>query len=148
MRTQGTANRLGVGGMTIVEAVVALFVFGLFMASACKLIIIAREAAGRAQDHYGAINLAKSRIERLQGFQFLILDQCAETMQYKNRDGSDGDSASAIYRTSTYISNVTVNLKWVMVDVEIRDRVSLDFDGEHEEIVTYVSQPRTLDEIM
>jgi hypothetical protein len=134
--------------MTIVEAVVALFVFGLFMASACKLMIVARESSRRAQDHYAAINVAKSRIERIQGFDFFVLDQCVETRKPKNQDGSDCDFDSAMFLSSTAISNVTPNLKWVRIDIEIKDRVTLEFDGEREEIVTYISQPRTLDEIM
>jgi hypothetical protein len=109
---------------------------------------VARESSRRAQDHYAAINVAKSRIERIQGFDFFVLDQCVETRKPKNQDGSDCDFDSAMFLSSTAISNVTPNLKWVRIDIEIKDRVTLEFDGEREEIVTYISQPRTLDEIM
>lgn len=134
--------------MTIIEGMVALFVFGLFVASACRLIIVSREAVGRSADHYTAISLAKNRLERIQAFDFLILDQCVQTNYYMDRFGNSADTATAPFRSHTSISTVTTNLKHVVVNVEIRNRVTRTFDGDHEEIVTYLSQPRTLDEIM
>lgn len=148
MKRQGYEKAIPRRGVTIVEGVVALFVFGLFIASACKLIVVSREAATRAQDHYAAINLAKNRLERIQGFDFFVLNQCVQTNYYMDRSGNAADPATAKFRSHTSVSGVTTNLKLVVVNVEIKDRVTLEFDGEHEEIVTYLSQPRTLDEIM
>ncbi len=149
MNRIGTKRGLGCQGLSIVEAVVALFLFGMFIASACKLIIVARESSGRATDHYQAICLGKNRIERLQSVDFSQLERCASPVyafgsvtnvipETMDRDGTA--SPEGRFRMTVSITNLTTNLKWVMVNIEIRDRVSMNFEGEYEEVVTMLSK--------
>jgi hypothetical protein len=123
---------------------VALLLFGLFIAGACRLIVTARETASRASDHYAAISLAKARVERILTFGFSQLDLMKQSNDPMDEYGNPVPAAEARFRMSTSVSSVTTNLKVVTVAMEIKDRITLTFDGEREEITTMISEPKII----
>jgi type II secretory pathway pseudopilin PulG len=132
-----------VEGMTIVEAVVAIVLFGIFIATATRVLISARESTGQAQDHYKAICLGKNRIERLQTSDFSLLEgwQTVGTGEVLDQEGNP--TADGNFRLTVAVTSVTATLKYVLVTVKIRDRDTLEFDDEKEGIVTMLSNQRT-----
>jgi Tfp pilus assembly protein PilV len=145
MRTKHIEVSRGVrGGFGIVEAMVALLLFGVFIAGACRLIVTARETASRATDHYTAIALAKSRIERIQTFSFSQLDMMGQSNEPLNENGDPVPTGDARFRMSTVVSAVTTNLKMVRVTMDIKDRFTLQFDGENEVITAMISEQKII----
>ena len=124
-------------GVTMVESVVALFVFGMFMSGACDLVAVTRQAMDRAQLRYAAVNLAKSRAERVMGFAFDQVNQCVMNQVVVDAGGAP-DSAGA-FRLSTSITQVSPVLKQITVHVDIRNRRTTKFDCESQEIISYVN---------
>lgn len=122
--------------MTLVETAVALAIFAMCIGGMCALIVVSKRLSDQARWHYTAINLAKSRLERARALPFESLEMLVENQTGVNASGftdSDGD-----YRRSTYVNEIKSGLlKEIVVVVEIRDRRTLDFEGEHEEIRSY-----------
>ena len=58
------------GGFTLVEVMVALFIFGIVVAGMCRLLVVVKETADRARDHYVAVNIGKNRVERARAYEF------------------------------------------------------------------------------
>jgi len=145
MRTKHIAVSRSVrGGFGIVEAMVSLLLFGLFIAGACRLIVATRETVSRASDHYAAISLAKARVERILTFGFSQLEMMKQSNEPLDEYGNPVPPAEARFKMSTAVSSVTTNLKMVTVTMDIKDRITLEFDGEREELVTMISEPKII----
>jgi hypothetical protein len=78
--------------------------------------------------------LAKNRLERARTFEFDNLDEFEETAAPVDVNGLDVSGSDYRFQRTTTISSVAVNLKEIIVMVEIRDRVSLAFEGEAESV--------------
>ena len=120
-------------GLTLVEAVVAIMLFGICIAGACRLVMMTREMSDRARSHYTASNLGKNRLEKARAFGFEDLAIMEEVNTVVN--GSGLPNANGKYRRSTFVTNVTEQLKEIRVTVEIKDRETLNF-GPAEEVVS------------
>lgn len=134
------------GGFGIVEAMVALLMFGAFIAGACNLILVSRESVARATDNYTAITLAHARLERLQTYSFDQLVDMAQTndpSQVNQLMDEYGNPTTLLdlakYRMSTEVSIVKSNLVMVTVTTDIKSRVILDFDGKNQYLTTMLS---------
>lgn len=55
-------------GMTILEVVIALICFAVAIGAMSSLTYSVRQSSDIARDHYIAVNLAKSRIERMKTY--------------------------------------------------------------------------------
>lgn len=123
--------------MTIIETVVALFIFALCMAGACAVVVKAREVADSSRLHYTAVNLARNRIEQARSFDFKDLPYLRESSTVVGIKGSP--DAKGDFRRTTLVSNVTTNLAQVTVTVEIKNRYTTRFDGKNETVSTYLA---------
>jgi hypothetical protein len=129
--------------MTIVEAVIAILLFGLFIATACRVLISSRESTGRAKDHHLAICLGKNRIERLQVADFSQLESWTTVGDGEVLDQEGNPTPQGNFRLRVAVTSLTATLKSVVTTVEIKDRETLAFDGEYEQITTMLSDQRT-----
>jgi Tfp pilus assembly protein PilV len=137
--------RLGNNGFTIVETAVALAIFALCIGGMCALIVTGKQLRDQARWHYTAVNLAKNRLERARALPFESLDVLKESNIRVNRSGFP--DAGGNYRRTTYVNEVKTDLlKELVVIVEIKDRRSLEFEGEQEELRSYFADYVTPDE--
>lgn len=122
-------------GITLVESVVAVCLFGLFIAGACQLVVSAKQTADRARKRYAAVNMARNRIERLNTYPFDEMDMAIEHKLVVGDQGifdPQGD-----FQVTTEVSPVTDKLKLITVTVAIRHGVTRKFDKEKQVVVTY-----------
>jgi len=129
-------------GMTLVETMMALLIFAICISGICKLVLMSREAGDRARDHYTAVSIAKSRLERMRVAAFGELATFAESDVIVDYAGSA--SANGHYQRTTTISDVMGTLKQATVAVGIRNRVTRRFDGSEEAATTYFVDLQTV----
>jgi len=124
-------------GTTLVEVVVGLFIFGLFVAGMCRLLVLVNESADRARDHYVAVNIAKNRIERARAFDF---NQLTSVFTENNVlvDVNGQPAVDTNFRRSTQITPAGTNLVEMVVTVDIRNRKTWAFNGPSEQVRTYI----------
>lgn len=125
-------------GLTLVESIVAICIFGIAIAGMCALVVSARELSNRARLHYTAINIAKNRLEKARTLNFSMLDLFQENGVVVDYNGNP-DSNGA-FKRSTVISNVATNLVEITITVDIRNRVTLEFAGENEILHSYLTE--------
>jgi prepilin-type N-terminal cleavage/methylation domain-containing protein len=119
-------------GLTLIEVIIAIAIFAVFVGGACAVVIAARQLNELARDRYIAVNLAKNRLERARTFPF---DQLSSFDESNVQIDSVGDpSNNGNYRRSTTVSNVSASLIEMSVAVEIRDRKTLQFEGQAETV--------------
>jgi prepilin-type N-terminal cleavage/methylation domain-containing protein len=142
--TPGVAE-LGAGklrrGVTLIESVVSLSLFAVFMSSTCSLIVVTKQTCDRARMRYHAVNIAKNRIERVAAFEFDQMSLCVQGGIVV--DGTGGIDANGDYRLTTAVTPVGPGLSQVAVTVQIRNRRTMLFDGEEQVITSYLSDLRT-----
>ena len=124
-------------GATLVEVVVGLFIFGLFVVGMCRLLILVNESGDRARDHYVAINIAKNRIERARAFDYNQLT-AVFTESEVTVDVNGQPTADTNFRRSTQIGSSGTNLVQMVVTVDIRNRRTWAFDGPSEQLRTHI----------
>lgn len=126
-------------GTTIVETVVALSIFAVFMAGAGKLLLAHRGIADMAREHYTAVNIAKNRVELARTFSFEALSGFGENDVLTDAFGEPTAAGAGNYRRSTSINLVTNNLMELTVNVDIRNHRTWEFDGAHQEVKSFIS---------
>ena len=129
------ARRTSRSGMTLVETIVALCILSMCIGGICALIVSARELSDRARSHYTAVNIAKNRLERASALGFDQLPDFHEADVVVDHSGNP--AAYGHYRRSTTVLEAGTNLRELVVAVEIRNRLSTDFDGEIETVSSY-----------
>ena len=122
-------------GVSIVEVVIALAIFGIAIGAACGLVVGARTLSDSARDHYTAINLAKNRLERAGALGYDVLPLFEESATVIDKDGNPDPNGN--FRRTTIVTDVRSNLRELTVIVEIRNRSTLQFGGEAETLKTY-----------
>jgi type II secretory pathway pseudopilin PulG len=125
-------------GIVIVEMLVALVVFAIFVAGACKLLVSHRQMSDMARAHYTAVNIAKNRLELVRSFEFGQVDGFLEDKVEVDASGAPAELAD--YRRSTSVIGVSSNIYELAVTVEIRDRKTLQFSGRQEELTTFFAE--------
>ena len=119
-------------GMTLVEVVVALFIFALVTAGMMKLMSVVSESSDRAREHYQAVNICKNRIERARSFDFAQIHTFEEDKVLVDKNGQPADDAN--FRRTTVVNEIGTNLVEMIVTVEIRNRKTWEFDGVSEHV--------------
>lgn len=137
-QTAGSKRSTSRAGTSIVEALVALLVFALFVSGACKLLLSHRQLSDMARAHYQAANIAKNRMELVRTFDFDQLERFSESYTLINTSGTRTQNGN--FRRSTSMRKLSGNLIELTIKVEIKDRKSLEFDGGEEEVVTYIAR--------
>ncbi|NQT93987.1 MAG: prepilin-type N-terminal cleavage/methylation domain-containing protein [Lentisphaerae bacterium] len=133
----GASANCGRRGMSLVETMVALVVFGICIGGICALVVHSKGTSDLARDHYTAVNLAKNRIERAKEFGFDDLYSFLESDVVIDRSGNPSDGGR--FRRTTLILTAEENVSEVVVTVEVRSRISSSFEGENEEVRTYIA---------
>ncbi|MFC1453380.1 prepilin-type N-terminal cleavage/methylation domain-containing protein [Verrucomicrobiota bacterium] len=134
----GSAGDRYCQGVTLVEVVVALFIFGILIAGMCQLLTMINEGSDRAREHYTAINIAKNRIERARVMEWDELPFLSETNVPVTASGAP-TMQQGNYRRSTIVTSVTYNLIQVAVTVDIRNRKTRQFDGNGETVQSLIA---------
>jgi hypothetical protein len=125
----GVAN----SGFTLVEAVISAMLLALAIAGSYMLIAQTGRLIRGARNHYVAVNVAKSRVERARGFQYSDLWLLRETNLVVDYNGVPLSAGE--YRRSTIVNtNYQPNLTLVTVDVEMRNQKTQLFVGEKESV--------------
>ncbi len=124
-------------GLSLIETIVAVLVFAIVISGSCGLIVQGKQLSDIARAHYTAVNLCKNRLEKARTFDFDQLDLFAEANVVVNASGSPDYRAQ--YRRSTTVTEINSNLVQFNVVVEIRNRVTLAFDGEQETLSSYIA---------
>jgi prepilin-type N-terminal cleavage/methylation domain-containing protein len=125
-------------GMTLIEVVIAVFIFGIVIGGACRLVVQTRQSMDNARSHYIAVNIAKNRLEKGRTFGF---DQLAVFSEDDIViDSSGAADSGGDYRRTTVVLDATSNLVEMIVTVEIRDKITRQFSSRKSETVrTYFS---------
>ncbi|MFO7870732.1 MAG: prepilin-type N-terminal cleavage/methylation domain-containing protein [Kiritimatiellia bacterium] len=122
-------------GMTLVEVMIAVVLFGICIAGIAGVVVVAQQTNDRARSHYIAVNIAKNRLERGRTFGFDQLSLLAEDKTVVDTNGNPDNDGN--YRRTTTLAAVKPNLIEVTVEVEIRNRKTLGFEGENETVKSY-----------
>lgn len=125
-------------GVTLVEGVVALFLFAMTVACACEVILVTRRTCDRARARYTAVNMAKNRLEHVLAFNYHVVEFLEVDNIVVDRNGAP--DAEGDYRISTVVMEVAPSLKQVTIRVDIRNHRTMDFDGETQKLSSYVSR--------
>lgn len=123
-------RRTGKLGMTVMEAMMAVFILAMGVAGIAGLIVQTVKLTDMARAHYVAVNIGKNRLERARVMPYSDLESLIEDKTRVNVSG-DPDVAGD-YRRTTTVTNVTENLKELVVTVAVWDRVNLVFTNESE----------------
>ena len=124
-------------GVTIVEVLVALVLFALFIAGAGKVLLSNRSLADVTREHYTAVNIAKNRIELARTISFGELPDFYENNLLVDLSGDPLTGNTGRYRRSTDVV-LTNNVAELTVTVEIRDHRTLLFDSE-EQVKSFIA---------
>lgn len=129
-------------GATIVETLVALSIFALFVAGAAKVIVMQSKITDKSQAHFIAINIAKNQIEQVRNLrrsdfsQILLLQETGTRVNEKGEADPNGQ-----FSRITTIQRDARNDFLIEVEVRVNliNRVTLNFDGEHEVLKSYIA---------
>lgn len=122
-------------GSTLIEATVALGLFAVFIGGACKLFLSHQQLTEASRSRYQAINLAKNRLELVRSFDFN--QRAAFLEDHVVVDSKGVPNRSGHYRRSTSATMISSNIIELAVTVQVKDRVSMEFDGAEETIKGY-----------
>lgn len=107
------------------------------VAGLCSLAVTSKQILDTSRDHYIAVNLAKNRIERVKTFNF---DELELFNEVKTRlDESGAPQANGSYSRATTVTNVTDNMKEVIVTISIKNRKSLKYAPGQQTVRTYIA---------
>ena len=128
-------NRTYQRGFTLTEVMVASLILGLFMVGCYKMVTGALWMNQQARDHYVAVNLADTRLERARNLQYASYGSLAETQLVMAADGTP--DVSGPFRRSTLVNtNYGTILTEFVVQVDIRNHQTGRFDGANETLAT------------
>ena len=119
----------------MVEALVAIMLFAMFITGAAKLLLSHRQMTDMARAHYTAINIAKNRLELVRSFDH---DQRGDFEEDKVLiNGTGLPDMNGNYRRTTIFTEVSSNIIEIAINVDIRDRKTLRFDGRNETLKSF-----------
>ena len=124
-------------GFTLVETLTALLIMAMAVAGLCSLALTSKQILDTSRDHYVAVNLAKNRIERVKTFSFDELELFGEAGTLLDNAGAPDVNGS--YSRATTVTNITDNMKEVIVTISIKNRKSLLYAPGQQTVRTYVA---------
>jgi len=138
-KKQGNKNkRKSCAGVVMVEALVSLVLFAIFITGGCKLLLAHRQLTDMARAHYTAANIAKNHLELIRSFDYSQRGDFAETGILVNEAGLVDSSRR--FRRNTVYNPASSNIIEIAVIVEIMDRKTLDFTGRSETLRSYYAE--------
>lgn len=127
-------------GMTIIEVLVAMSLFAMFIVGASSLMLMVRKLSDVSRSHYQAVNIAKNRIEQVRNLRRADYNQIPMAVENGVRVDDRGEpSPTGKFRRTTIITEKTPNLIEIGVRVDILNRNTLTFDGEHEFLQSFIA---------
>ena len=117
----------------MVESVVSVAILALVIAGSYMLMVRTSTVLRVARNHYVALNLCKSRVERARNFAYEDLSLLVETNLVVNDDGTSL-SSGAFRRTTSVNPNYRSGLTLLTVRTEIRNIKTQTFKGEDESV--------------
>lgn len=129
----------GKKGFTLVEVMVSMLLFALFIGGALGLLSQTMQSHYLVRDRTEATNLAWSRVERASNIEFTALSELAESGTRINRSGLPDDEGE--FLRTTIITPLSGALDAVQIRVEVLNlnRRRGDFSGSPEVIETILS---------
>jgi prepilin-type N-terminal cleavage/methylation domain-containing protein len=124
-------------GFTLVETMTALLIMAMAVAGLCSLALTSKQILDTSRDHYVAVNLAKNRIERVKTFAFDELDLFGEAGT--RLDSAGAPDPNGFYSRATSVTNITDNMKEVIVTISIKNRKSLKYAPGQQTVRTYIA---------
>ena len=138
MRAQRGKSKRGESGATLLEVLVAVMILGLCASGLFSIVTLGWRMSNQAHSHYAAINVAKNRIEKAIGTDFILLDTFAEDSILVDEAGLT-NAAGKLRRTTTILTNISPRMAEITVRVDIRNPRSGVFSGENESLTTRVA---------
>ncbi len=124
-------------GFTLIEVVIAIMILAMCIGGLCQLFVNVHQLSEMSRSHYVAINIAKNKIERAKTLGYTDLYLLSENDGIVNSSGAaDPDG---FYKVNTVVQPSGSNLMEIVVTVDIKSRLHLDFRGEQEEARTYMA---------
>ncbi|MFC1467376.1 hypothetical protein ACFLQY_01600 [Verrucomicrobiota bacterium] len=124
-------------GTTILEVLMAVTVLSVVISGLCGLVLHGRELSSVARSRYKATVLARNRIEKARNTDFELIYGLAEKDVVVNEFG-EVDSGGYFRRTTT-VTDVSSILLEILVRVDVKNRRTLDFTVQGEELQTYIA---------
>lgn len=128
-------KRKSCAGIVMVEALISLVLFAIFITGGCKLLLAHRQITDMARAHYAAANIAKNHLELIRSFDYSQRGNFSETDVLVNEIGIPDSNGR--YRRNTEYTSVSSNIVEIMVTVDIMDRKQLAFTGRSESLKSY-----------
>ena len=129
---QATSIGAGKSGATLVEVVVALSIFGLWLGAACSVMTKVRELTRRAQLHYTAVAIANSRLDVARSRDVAALPGFIEDRTPV--DGHGNYATVGDFLRTTTMTNRPDGTVQIGVRVDLPDIRSRRFIGEYEAV--------------
>lgn len=126
------------GGFTLIEVIIAILILAMCIGGLCQLFVNVQQLSDMSRSHYIAINIAKNKIERAKTLGYTDLYLLSETDGIVNENGAP-DDPDGFFRVTTLVQPSGSNLMEVVVTVDIKNRLNLDFCGEQEEARTCIA---------
>ncbi len=136
----------GRSGTSLVEVIVALVLFALFIAGASRLLMAMRQTTDLSRAHYTAAHLAKNQIEQVRStMEKLGFDTIAFQKEENTQvdDAGNWSDVGKYMRTTTivYPHNGNPNLADIIVTVKLLDRKTLEWTAGSETVQSYIARP-------
>lgn len=131
--------KFGHSGMTLVETMVAILVFGLLLGGMMNITVASITSGKRAEYAYNAYNLAKNHIETLKALPFSSLSSAAETDTYLDNTGVPDDDGN-FKRTTTVTTSYTGDANLVQVQVQVDYRIKGVFANKPTTLTSVIFQ--------
>ena len=122
-------------GITLVETVIALTLLALVLSGSYKIVVLSSSMNRSVRDHYVAVTLARSRIERAKNFAFVDLATLEEDRVVVDYNGTPNTQGH--YRRTTVVQQDASSplVSDVEVTVEIRNSRT-GWDNPKKEVIT------------
>lgn len=129
-------------GSTLIESLFAISLLATFITGAATTIVMTHKLSDKAQDHYKAINIAKNQVEQVRNLRRSDFEQILALQEAGTRVDETGTAnPNGFFRRVTTITRDSRNdyLIEVNVRVDLLNRISRQFTGEHEELQSYIA---------
>lgn len=132
-------GKVRVSGFTLIEAIISSMLLALVIAGSYSLVNRSSALIRSGRDHYVAINIARSKLERIRNFQYDQLYTLSESNVVVNDSGTP--ASDGLYRRTTAVyTNYSPGLTKVEVRVDIADQRTLRFQGNSESVASLFTE--------
>ncbi len=128
-----------ISGFTLAEAVISVALLLLVIGGSYTLVNRSQALIYSARNHYVAINIAKSRLERARDFSYDQLINLNETNIVVNDNGVPAEGGY-FRRSTTVNTNILPGLTKIEVRADIRNSKTLTFKDDYESVASLYTE--------